>query len=265
MKQNKLVICFSLFIIAFCYPITALAKDIKPAQEKSDIPSHVLSISKENTYPNSTKDEVVLEPSSFAEKLIKESDMPIENPGLIKMLNETTIKPSPIAFGYRGSIYMGHWPLHYKSEETNVNWEYQKMNTNELNNIGGNAQKNMSYNQNEEAHVKGALTTKIDRSDQIKKMMLMEAKKNTKLPLSFHTVFGKDTKMANSYAVPIKKVGVLQGFAPAVSEKGKVTFGEVYIELRGSKKSIVVKNVTKQGIGAWIPVQDHVSFMFELK
>nr|WP_323368649.1 YfkD family protein [Radiobacillus deserti] len=28
---------------------------------------------------------------------------------------------------------------------------------------------------------------------------------------------------------------------------------------------MVVKNVTKQGIGAWIPIQDHLSFSFNLK
>jgi hypothetical protein len=32
--------------------------------------------------------------------------------------------------------------------------------------------------------------------------------------------------------------------------------------LKGSKKFIVIKNVTSQGIGAWIPVQDYVSFGF---
>lgn len=32
--------------------------------------------------------------------------------------------------------------------------------------------------------------------------------------------------------------------------------------LKGSKKTLVVKNITSQGIGAWIPIQDHVSFGF---
>ncbi|WP_138417987.1 YfkD famly protein [Aquibacillus sediminis] len=237
----------------------------KEEQKEDKIPSHVLTISKENTYPNSTKDEVVLEPSDLVEELIEDAEVKIENPDLIKMLNETSLKPSPIAFGYRGMIYLGHWPLSYKSDETNVNWEYQKINTNELNNLGGDNQKTMSYNQKEEKHVKGGLTAKIDRPDQIKKMMLLNAKENVDLPLSFHTVVGKGTKKDNSYGVPVKKIGSLSAFAPAVSEKGQVTFGEVYVELKGSKKRLVVKNVTKQGIGAWIPVQDHLSFSFQLK
>ncbi|MBD4935389.1 hypothetical protein GUF79_04570, partial [Xanthomonas citri pv. citri] len=47
-------------------------------------------------------------------------------------------------------------------------------------------------------------------------------------------------------------------------EKGKVTYGEVYLVLKGNKRKLVVKNVTSQGIGAWIPVQDHVTFGFQL-
>ncbi|MBR9742388.1 YfkD family protein, partial [Bacillus paranthracis] len=30
------------------------------------------------------------------------------------------------------------------------------------------------------------------------------------------------------------------------------------------KRKLVVKNVTSQGIGAWIPVQDHVTFGFQM-
>lgn len=263
--KNKLVIYITILLVFSC-PFSSQAKDSKTdKKDELEIPNYVLTITKENTYPNSTEDEITLEPSEFVEEMIKKADVSIDNPDLIKMLNETTIKTSPFALGYRGSIFLGHWPLNYKSNETNVNWEYQKINSNELNNISGDAQKTMSYNQIEKSDIKGALTAKIDRPDQIKKMMLLEAKKNTALPLSFHTVFGKDTKKANTYAVPVKKIGYLNAFAPALSEKGEITFGEVYIELKGSKKKIVVKNVTKQGIGAWIPIQDHVSFSFELK
>lgn len=261
----KKIIFFILMLMIFSLPFTSQAKSKDDKKDEMEIPNYVLPILKENTYPNSTNDEITLEPSDFVEELIEEAEISIENPDLIKMLNETTIKTSPFAIGYRGSVFLGHWPLNYQSDETNVNWEYQKININELNNITGDTQKTMSYNQTEKAEVKGALTAKINRPDQIKKMMLLEAKKNISLPLSFHTVFGKDTKKANTYAVPVKKIGYLSAFAPAVSEKGEVTFGEVYIELKGSNKKIVVKNVTKQGIGAWIPIQDHVSFAFELK
>ena len=88
---------------------------VTDAKEKKEetvkIPSHVLEISKENTFPNSTEDQEVVEPSDLTKKLIEEIEIPIENPDLIKMMNETSLKPSPIAIGYRGMVYMGRWPL----------------------------------------------------------------------------------------------------------------------------------------------------------
>lgn len=49
-----------------------------------------------------------------------------------------------------------------------------------------------------------------------------------------------------------------------MNEKGKVTYGEVYLVLKGTKREILVKNVTSHGIGAWIPIQDYVSFGFSV-
>ncbi|HLR04067.1 MAG TPA: YfkD family protein [Virgibacillus sp.] len=268
--KNIRIYCIALiaFFLVFIFPLSSLAKEKKKDDEQQDdfeVPSHVLSISKENTFPNSTEDQEIVEPSKTTKKLIEGADTKIQNPELIKMLNESSIKPSPIGFGYRGMVYLGRWPLHYKSLETTVNWEYQTVNTNEINNVGGDDAKQMSYLQEEEKEVTGALTNKIKNPGNIRKMMLLTAKDKTKLPLSYQTVIGKDTKKENTYDVPIKKVGELKAYMPAVNEKGQVVFGDVYFELKGTKKSIEIKNVTKQGIGAWIPVQDHVSFSFQLK
>lgn len=230
-----------------------------------DVPSHVLTIAKENTFPNSTEDQEVVEPSELTKELIDAIEIPIENPEFIKMLNETSLKPSPIGIGYRGMIYLGRWALNYQSLDTTVNWEYQKINVNELNNIGGEQDQILHYNQQEEKEIKGALTNKIANPDDVKKMMLLKAKAKTELPLSYQTVIGKNTKKDNRYNVPVKQYGYLHAHAPAVNEKGQVTFGEVYVQLKGTKKSLVIKNVTKQGIGAWIPIQDHLSFQFQLK
>ena len=93
-------------------------------------------------------------------------------------------------------------------------------------------------------------------------MILIKATQKSGLPLAFETVIGGGTKKNQIYNVPPKMLGYLFGFAPAVNEKGKVTYGEVYLMLKGGKKMIVVKNVTSQGISAWIPIQDHVSFSF---
>nr|WP_156647099.1 YfkD family protein [Lentibacillus sp. JNUCC-1] len=258
---------FLVFLMLFGLSQAAFAKETEEKSKEKDeyaVPDHVLNIGKENTYPNSGEDQEVVEPSGSTKELLDDLDMDIDNPELIKLLNESDIDPSPIGFGYRGMVYIGRWALNYESEDTTINWEYQHVNTNELNNIGGDTGQKMSYNQNEQKDVKGALTGKISDAEDVKRMMLMKAAHKTKLSLAFQTTIGKNTKKGNSYNIPVKKAAELQAYAPAVSEKGQVTFGEVYFQLKGTKKSLVIKNVTKQGIGAWIPIEDHLSFAFQL-
>jgi hypothetical protein len=229
---------------------------------KYKIPNSVLDVSKDNTYPNPTQDLPYLQPSELAKELIDSSKVKIENPDLIKILNESSINTTPLAVGYRATIYLGQWPLSYESKETSANWEFQKINTNYYDNRGGKSPYKINYKQEGQKQVKGGLTAKISNAEEVKKMMLIKAAQKTKLPLSFETIIGGGTKKDQFYNIPSKRLGYLYAYAPAVNEKGKVTYGEVYIVLKGSKKQIVVKNVTHQGIGAWIPIQDHVSFGF---
>lgn len=265
-KRRNYLICLLAFVYVLMSPLGSVgAKEKIKEKESFEIPDHVSIIGKENTFPNTSEDQEVIEPSKLTKSLIDEQKIPIENPDLIKMLNETSLKPSPIAIGYRGMIYLGRWPLHYKSDETTINWEYQQINTNELNNSSGDVGQVMSYNQIDKKEVRGALTNKITHAEDIQNMILLKVKDKTKLPVSFQTFIGEQTKLDNAYNIPAKKHGILNAFSPAVSEKGQATFGEVYIELKGKNKSIVIKNVTKQGIGAWIPIQDHISFSFQLK
>ncbi len=105
--------------------------------------------------------------------------------------------------------------------------------------------KKISYHQEEQKEIKGALTNKIAKPEQIKQMMLLKAKEKTKLPLSYQTTIGKGTKKDQTYAVPTDKYGYLHAYSPAISEKGQVTFGEVYIQLKGSKKKIIIKKCYK--------------------
>lgn len=269
MKQRSnfkpLIFLLTLMLCLLISSVVFAKEEKKEAKNPFELPSHVLNISKENTFPNTSDNQEIIEPSKLTKDLIEDINIPIDNLDLIKLLNETSLSPSPIAVGYRGSIYLGRWPLNYKSEDTTVNWEYQFVNENELSNLGGDVQQEIRYNQQQEKEIKGALTSKVEQSNQIKKMILRTAQEKTKLPLSFKTVVGENTKKENYYNVPTKKVGYLQAFAPAVNEKGQITYGEVYLRLKGSQKSIVIKNVTKQGVGAWIPIQDHLSFSFKLK
>ncbi len=257
-NDMRKILCFSFILFLLCsFTSSAFA-----ASENIKIPNSVTDISQDNTYPNPTQDLPYLQPSELTQQLIDSSNVKIENPDLIKMLNETNIMPSPVAIGYRATIYLGKWALNYESTETAANWEYQKINTNYFDNRGGKSPVQIRYKQEAQKKVTGGLTANIPKAEDVKKMMLLKAVKKTNLPLSFETVVGVGTKKEHVYNIPPKKMGYLYAYAPAINEKGKVTYGEVYLVLKGRQKKIVVKNVTQQGIGAWIPVQDRVSFGF---
>jgi hypothetical protein len=266
MRKSLSIILLCFLIMLSFLPSTfaeqGQEKSVKPKEVKYVIPSSVKSIAKENTYPNPTQDMPLLQPSELTKKLLQSSKVKIENPDLIKMLNESTINSTPFALGYRAVIYLGQWPLNYESSETAPNWEYQRINTNYYDNRGGNVLYSIHYVQEAQKLVRGGLTAKIPNSEDVKKMMLLKAMEKTNLPLAFETVVGLGTKNDQIYNIAPKRLGYLYAYAPAVNEKGKVTYGEVYLMLKGSKKVIVIKNVTSQGIGAWIPIQDHVSFGF---
>ncbi|MDA1477218.1 YfkD famly protein [Bacillus changyiensis] len=234
------------------------------AAKAMKVPNSVTNISKENTYPNASQDQPRLQPSELAKELLETSDTAIENPHLIKMLNESSISGTPLAIGYRATIYLGRWALSYNSNETVANWEYQKINMNRYDNRSGKSTAEITYSQEKTSKIKGGLTAKVPKAEDVKNMMMLKAMEKTKLPLAFETVVGAGTKRDQTYKVSPKKLGVLNAFAPAINEKGKITYGEVYLVLKGNKRKLVVKNITSQGIGAWIPVQDHLTMGFKL-
>ncbi|MFO1443319.1 YfkD family protein [Bacillus sp. Bva_UNVM-123] len=265
MKKSISLFVLSLLFIFFVQQPALAEKEQKKVEKEPEviaIPNSVLKITKENTYPNPTQDIPKLQPSELTQNLMDSSKVKIENPDLIRMLNESSVNGTPFAVGYRAIIYLGQWPLNYESTETSANWEYQKINTNYFDNRGGNAPYAIHYVQETQKIVRGGLTAKVPNTEEVKKMMLLKAMEKSGLPLAFDTIIGGGTKKDHRYNVPPKRLGYLYGYAPAVNEKGKVTYGEVYLMLKGNKKTIIVKNVTSQGVGAWIPIQDHVSFSF---
>jgi hypothetical protein len=263
MKKYRVIFILLLSLLVLSSTIQAENKKPSPSdKQKANIPNSVLDITKENTYPNPTQDLPYLQPSELTQELIDTSKVKIENPNLIRMLNESTMNKSPFSIGMRATIYLGEWPLNYSSTETAPNWEYQKINTNYYDNRSGKSNYKLHYVQEAQKKVNGGLTAKVPHSEDVQKMMLLKAMEKTKLPLSFKTIIGAGTKKDQVYNIEPKRLGYLYAYAPAVNEKGKITYGEVYLVMKGSKRTIVVKNVTSQGIGAWIPVQDHVSFGF---
>lgn len=260
MKRTFSVLAIILSVMMAAQP--TLAKDKKQSVKNVKIPDYVVNISKENTYPNPTQDLPHLQPSPLAQNLLSTVNVQIENPTLIRMLNETNINTSRASIGFKAKIFLGEWPLSYESAETNVNWEFRRVNANRVDNRGGNSMQKIYYLQEKEQRVSGDLTAKVHNSDEVKKMMMTAASEKTGLPLAFQTVIGKGTKKDQVYNVPPMKFSYLYAYVPAVNEKGKATYGEVYLVLTGSKMKLEVKNITHQGIGAWIPIQDHLALKY---
>lgn len=248
-----------LFFVLITSPVMGKERN----EVENAIPESAMDISKDNTYPNPTQDLPMLHPSELAKELLDSTDIKIENPELIKMFNESTVKGSKIALGMNVSIYLGQWPLSYESEESKINWDYEKVNRNAVDNRGGNETKKISYVQEQQKRIKGGLTAEIPNSEMVRKLMLLKATEKLGLPLSFSTVIGYGTKTDRVYNVAPNMITYLTAYAPAVNEKGKVTYGEVYLRIKGDKKWLEVKNVTQQGIGAWIPIQDYVNLSIQ--
>ncbi|MEI4802304.1 YfkD family protein [Bacillus sp. NPDC077411] len=247
-----------MFSFIFLFPCSSFAK----TELNVKVPPSVLNVSKENTYPNPTEDLPRLQPSELAKTLLETSPIKIENPDLIRMFNETSISNAPLAVGYRAKIYLGQWPLNYESIETTMNWEYRQVNRNVHDNRGGQGFYPLRYKQEAQKLVESGLTSYIKDAEDVKKMMLLKAMEKVRLPLSFKTIIGYGTQHERVYNISPKQLGYLYAYTPAVNEKGKVTFGEVYLVLKGNQRKLMIKNITSQGIGASIPIQDHLSFKF---
>lgn len=228
------------------------------------IPDTVKNISRQNTYPNADTIPERVQPSQSTQDLLKTTDFIIENPNLIRMLNESTIKNSFLSIGTRSTIYLGNWALNYQSKETIPNWEFTSANTNHFDNRKGNQVVEISYRQNQQFSANGGLTTPTANEEDVKKLMILKAQEKSGLNLSFQTTIGKETTSNTIMKIPIHKVGYLQAYVPAINEKGTVIYGEVYIQLKGGKSKLLIKNVTNTGVSAWIPIQDYLSFKYNL-
>lgn len=257
-------------LVIFCYILMLIAPmgDLLAKKEKNKsltLPDSVISIEKTNTYTNTAEDIEIVEPNSFTKQLLEKTDVKVENPEIIKILNESTIKTTPISFGYNANIYLGRWPLRYQSENTEIIRDYAHVNTNELANKGTNEVQELTYKQEADKVVKGALTNKVDHQTIIKKMLLQKVKEKADFPLAYETRVGVNTKLNHLYNVDVEKVGLLDAYVPAIQEKGKILYGDIYVMSKGSHAHLEIKNLTKQEIGAWIPIQDYLSLSYTVK
>lgn len=264
--RHIFIILATIFItMTMPYIASADKKSSKNKEERLELPNNVLSITKTNTFPNPSEEMAVVEPSELTKQLLKTINEPIENPEIIKLLNETTVKTTPFTLGYQANIYLGRWPLYYKSESSSIIWDYEHINTNELNNRVGNESQEIKYVQQKDRTVKGALMNQIDEPEMIKKLILQKTKSKATFSVAFSTKVGANTKLNNVYNIGAKKIGVLDAYVPAMNEKGQIVYGDLYVISKGTQVNLQIKNVTKHGIGAWIPIQDHISLMYSVK
>ncbi|MBM7650227.1 hypothetical protein JOC78_003212 [Bacillus ectoiniformans] len=263
--NNIRLLLFAIFFLlsSSIYSWNAYAEKSKQHTTPMQMPNSVREIAKENTFLNTDQELPSLEPSELTKELMMTSKSKIENLNLIRMLNETSVNKSPFAVGMRASIFLGEWPLAYHSEETIPNWEYQKINTNFYDNRAGTAPYQIHYVQEAQKTIKGGLSTKVSDHEEVQNMILKKAMDKTGWPLSFSTVVGANTKQNQVYNIAPQTAGYLYAYAPAVHEKGRMTYGEVYLVLNGWQRSIVIKNITSHKISAWIPLKNHLAFGFK--
>jgi len=262
--MRKVLYVLIAFFLIFSFGIGQNVGIANASTGKLKIPDSVKDISRQNTYPNPDMDPEYVQPSASTLELFKTTEYEIENPNLIRLLNETSIQTSKLAIGFKANIYLGNWALHYDSKETSVNWEYKEANSNKYDNRGGRETIELTYEQNDDFTAHGGLTTQVMAEDEVKKLMIADAKGKTGLNLAFESTIGKGTKLDTIMRVPPKKIGYLNAFIPAASERGNVLYGEVYLHIKGNEKKLVIKNVTQKGVGAWIPVQDKLTFKYFL-
>lgn len=262
MLRKSFALTAAIFLLASLF--LGQPRGVQASPAKLKIPETVRDISRQNTYPNPDMDPEYVQPSASTLELFKTTSYGIENPNLIRLLNETSIQNSKLAFGFKANIYLGNWALNYESKETSVNWEYKEANVNKLDNRGATETAELTYEQKEEFTALGGLTTDVHAADDVKKLMIAKAKDHTGLNLAFQSKIGKGTKQDTLMRIPPNKTGYLYAFVPAASERGSVMYGEVYLNVKGDEKKLIIKNVTHKGVGAWIPVQDKIAFKYVL-
>ena len=121
MLRKSFALTAAIFLLASLF--LGQPRGVQASPAKLKIPETVRDISRQNTYPNPDMDPEYVQPSASTLEQFKTTSYGIENPNLIRLLNETSIQNSKLAFGFKANIYLGNWALNYESKETSVNWE----------------------------------------------------------------------------------------------------------------------------------------------
>ncbi|MDI5789490.1 YfkD family protein [Bacillus licheniformis] len=100
------------------------------------------------------------------------------------MLNESSISGTPLAIGYRATIYLGRWALGYTSNETVANWEYRKSTQTALTTGAGKHLQNSRIPRNRRANQR-RLNSESSKGGRCQNMMMLKAmeKQSCRSPL----------------------------------------------------------------------------------
>src|SRR5690625_7083027 len=106
-KRNIVFICLAILFISTLYSPQMAYADKKSEKEKEttfNLPKNVLSIQKENTFPNVMEVMELIEPSKETKELLQAKKVKMDNPDVIIILNDSVINQSQIAMEFRINI-----------------------------------------------------------------------------------------------------------------------------------------------------------------
>ncbi|QKS70585.1 hypothetical protein FLK61_27940 [Paenalkalicoccus suaedae] len=219
-------------------------------------PAGAVSIAKENTYRNAQIEMTSLKPKSSTTSLLETTDVPIHNLALLQQLNESSWNRSKLSFGFKGSIYLGSWPLSYTSTSSEIDWKQEKINMNMLDNRGGASARSISHTQQQQKQAKALLTEGLKQKEMVMQLLLRDTQQRTKVPLGTQAVVGFGTEAASSFSVAPGQIGYLYAYLPTVAETGTITYGEVYISIEHGEATLDIQDVTEVAVQAQLPIQN---------
>lgn len=181
-------------------------------------------------------------------RLLEGVDDAITNRELIHLLNESDFSAKRFSFRTDAVVFLGRWVLHYEPEKMSVVRMYDELDVIEV--AGGN----VDYRLMERKVVQGALQKKHILPDSVKQVVRDEIQEVTKMPADFTATFPQALLVKE----PVADEGMYSMSVPAILTEGHVVYADVYLEMKGKERRLVLKNRLKEPTGAWLPVENHL-------
>lgn len=193
-----------------------------------------------------TEDELVRELGldSDVAALFAELDIHVSNRELIHLLNESDFSVRRFSFRTDALVYLGRWVLHYEPEKLSLVRDFSELG------VVFAPEGKLDYVVPSRHMVQGALKRKHLMADGVKQVIRDEVQRVTELPADFTVAFKQNVSVDASVA----DEGEYSMFVPAVLTEGYVVYADVYLEMKGKERKLLLKNKLKEKAGAWLPV-----------